>query len=199
MDCVEINQRTRGHAERVAEINLAAPDCACELTQMSPHSSGPVTANESLARFVFSPLHIRSNGSLKPSVFSHVATRGCSIQRDSIASSAEIRSVIESFLSANENQAWLGLLICRCEYVREIRVGETNRPAVCVYDTGNSGNPSHGEMGQTHYVIDEADGPELRSRLLAAFNHGEMTLPTDFRAGEIWSELPSAFPNRAKK
>ena len=199
MDCIEINQRTRGHTERVAEINSAAPDCTCELTQMSSYSSGPVSASESLARFIFSPVHVRPNGSLKPSVFSHVASKGCSIQRDSIASSTEIGTFIVAFLSSNESLGWLGLLIGRCEYVREIRVGDSIHPAVCVYDTGNSDNPSHGEMGQTHYVVNEADGPELRRRLFVAFNNGEMTQPTGFRAGQIWSELPLTLRDRTKK
>ena len=157
---------------------------------MSKHSPRPVAEPEILSRFIFSPIHVRKNGSLKPSIFSHVHTKGCSIQRDSVASTDEIAAFIKSFLTKRNDFVWIGVLSGQCQGVRDIRANESNDRAVCVFDTAKPENPAHGEMCQTHYIIDEADKLELNRKLLATFGDGAIIKPSHYQNGLVWNQLP---------
>ena len=191
LDCAAINQRTSTSGERVAEIDAAAPDCACENYRMSKHSPRVVADSAHLAIFVFHPIqHIsKKTGRVKPNVFSHVKTRGRSIQRDDIASDKEMIDFVRAFLAGGEDRVWKGLLVAKCHDVRNIEADTPNkRRAVCVYDTANPGNSSHGELCQTRH-ISEADQPELRAMLYAAFGEGVISSPNKYRNGAVWAEL----------
>ena len=97
--CRCINRRTLdAESARVAEINAVAPDCVCEKSLMSAHSPGVVDTSEVLARFVFSPIQIDRKGKVKPNSFSHVHSKGCSIQRDSAVNDTEILALVENIL-----------------------------------------------------------------------------------------------------
>ena len=163
---------------------------------MSQYSPGPVASSEILARFVFAPVHVRRNGNLKPSIFSHVSNKGCSIQRESMAGTGEMVGFVEGFLGKNETASWVGLITGKCEDVRQIRFDGSMKSVVCVYDTGNVGNPAHGELCQTHYVIEEADRIELRGKLLRTFNDGRLIGPAAYREGEILCALATEFRER---
>lgn len=157
---------------------------------MSKHSPCTVLASEQLARFVFSPMHVnKKTGQIKPSIFSHVHEKGCSIQRDSVAGTNEIGKFVTSFLSERSDRAWVGVLTGPCQNVRAIKVAETDDRGVCVYDTAEPRNPAHAEMCQTQYVVDEADRVELRKKLFEAFGGGVVIEPLQYRAGAVWAAL----------
>lgn len=193
IDCRAINQRTNPSSERVAEIDAAAPDCACEDYRMSKHSPSVVADSEQLAIYVFHPIQqiSKKTGRVKPNVFSHVRTRGRSIQRDDIALNQEMIAFVKAFLAGSEDRVWKGVVLGKCHDVRSIEADtQDKRRAVCVYDTANPGNISHGELCQTRH-ISEADQPELRAELFTAFGKGVIRSPNQYRDGAVWSELAS--------
>jgi hypothetical protein len=190
-DCQSINLETNDKDnQRVAEINKAAPDCNCEKYRMSKYSPNVIGNDEVLARFVFSPMHLDRKGNIKPSIFSHVFNVGCSIQRDTIATSKELIDFAKDFLDGNNNRSWEGVLLAKCNDVREINRDNANSRAVCIYDTASENNPSHGEMAQSQYIINDADQVELRHNLFQAFGKGIAVNPCHYRDGAIWEQLP---------
>lgn len=199
IDCRGINQRTYKKENRVSEINTAAPGCACEQYRMSKYSPCPVDESETLVRFVFSPLHINKSGGLKPSLFSHVETKGCSIQRDSKAKIDEIVTFVKNFLAKRDDFSWIGVVFGQCRCVRGIKAGESSHRAVCVFDTAEKNNPAHGEMCQTQYIVEEADRLELRRNLFAAFGERVVIEPSQYRDGAVWTQLPQHLQARRTK
>lgn len=190
-DCQDLNKRTHDIGKsRVAEINTASPDCGCEKYRMSEHSPNVVGDDEMLARFVFSPMHVNKKGEIKPSIFSHVFNNGCSIQRESIATSEELINFAKNFLISDEKYSWEGVLLAKCDDIRDIKASNKNNRAVCVYDTAEPDNRAHGEMAQTQYIIEEADQAELRYELFQAFGKGVSVHPNKYREGAIWAQLP---------
>lgn len=183
--------------QRVYKVGLASPDCGCEKFRVSPHSNAPVGDDEVLARFAFHPIHIMKDGVFKPSVFSQVPADGCSVQRDSKASSAELVQFVRACLDRDASQVWLGLLSATCKAVRELLnegEGQASR-AVCVYDTGLSHNPSHAELFQA-LPMEKADELELRKKVWEVFGAGVPVLPNQFRGGDVWNELPQQLRER---
>lgn len=163
---------------------------------MSVHSPGVVDDSEKLARFVFSPYQVDKKGKLKPSAFSHVYDKGCSIQRETIAGNDEILLFINQFLEKREDHVWKGLLVAESSAVRNIFVKNTSRRAVCVYDTAEKENQSHGEICQTQYVLEEDDKVELRHDLLMAFGNEEIISPVKYRNGIVWNSIPPQYQAR---
>ena len=152
---------------------------------MSTHSKGVVGDDETLARFVFSPLHVRKNGAIKPSLFSHVMNQGCSIQRESLASDRELSTFLENFLS-NPEQTWHGVVVAPCRDVRSIKLSDCpTKRTFCVYDTSERENPAHAEIFQSLVGVDNGDQNELRAHLLNAFNGGTSIYPTTYRNGSL--------------
>lgn len=197
IDCQGINQLTRdAERKRVGGINAAAPDCGCEQFRMSVHSRGVVDDSEKLARFVFSPIQVDRKGKLKPSAFSHVYDKGCSVQRDSIAEGDEILQFINQFLEKRDDFIWKGILIADCCAVRDILTKNTTQRAACIYDTAERGNPSHAEICQTQHVVDEDDKVELRHDLLMAFGNQVIVPPQHYRNGIVLASLSPQFQTR---
>lgn len=163
---------------------------------MSAHSPGVVDTSEVLARFVFSPIQIDRKGKVKPNSFSHVHSKGCSIQRDSAVNDTEILALVENILSEKDDRAWKGVVLGKCSDIRIITVEDTDYRAVCVYDTAEPENPAHAELCQTQYVIDEADQAELRHNLFVAFGNGAITAPPQYRNGVTWNKLGQPLRNR---
>lgn len=152
-------------------------------------------AEEQLALFVFSPLHFGKKG-IKPSIFSHVYTRGRSVQRDTVASEQELVEFARNFLGSREDFVWKGVLSAGCDSVRQIALGLSSGRSLCVYDTAEKNNPAHAEICQAKYVIDEADRNELRAELFAAFNKGVIISPQFYRNGAVWNALPNELQSR---
>lgn len=177
-------------AERVATLNSQAPSCACEEFRTSCYSPYPVSSSETIFRFVFHPTHFNRKGDLKDSLFSHVFNRGCSIQRD-LATSDEIAAFVRGFLDANPKCMWKGVVTAKCAEVRGITINDGGNRSVCVYDTGEKKNPAHAELFKSQFVVEEADGPELRVKLFKAFKCQRVQQPSEFMGGVVWGGLPN--------
>jgi hypothetical protein len=188
--CRHLNKRTAENKQRVAAINLEAPDCSCEKYRTSKYSPKPVDGNEILARFILTPIHFKK-GKYLPSIFSQAGTDGCSIQRESIARSGELAALLKTMIASGK-QTWHGVLLAHCQSVRDIKVDDRPARTVCVFDTGNKPNPAHGELCHTQYVIEEADRLEVRRHLFAAFGNGTVITTADYRNGDVLKLLAGA-------
>ena len=162
---------------------------------MSDFSPDPVADHEKLARFVFLPLHVDKNGRIKSGAFSHVHEKGCSIQRDDLATNEQSTLFVKDFLDKDVQRVWKGVLVASCKDVRSIKADNGKARAVCVFDTAEQSNLAHAELCQTHH-IDEADRVELRRNLIVAFGNGVPIKPTEYRQGNVWAELRSDFRSR---
>ena len=188
IDCCKINYDSSGSDKRVSIINNAAPDCVCEKHSMSYDSPYPINDNERITRFVFIENHMRNDKkSVRPSFFSHIETKGCSIQRESIVNDDELVAFVKEFIKKNPGRNWLGVVTGGCHEIRSILTDQDKR-ACCVYDTGNESNPAHGEICRTHH-IKEADKAELRRHLMKVFHDGLVIEPDKYRDGKISSQI----------
>ena len=188
IDCCKINHDSSGSNKRVSMINNAAPDCVCEKHSMSYASPHPINDNERITRFVFIENHLRNNKkSVRPTFFSHIETKGCSIQRESIVDDHELVTFVNGFRGKNPGCNWLGVVTGSCDEIRSILTDQDKR-ACCVYDTGNDLNPAHGEICKTQH-IKEADKAELRRYLMKVFNDGLVIEPDNYRDGKIFSQI----------
>lgn len=163
---------------------------------MSSHSPSVIENSEVFSRFLFSPIQIDKKGKFKPSSFSHVHTRGCSIQRDSIANNDELLAVINYVLQLGDDRAWKGVIFGDCNEIRNIMDDSATHRLVCTYDTANPDNPAHAELFQSQYIIDEADALELRHNLFVAFGNGNIVSPSKYRSGSVWANLSPQFQAR---
>lgn len=186
-DCQKLNLDTTKKEDRVALIYGAAPDCGCESQKTSKFSPYPIANEELIARFVFSPIHInKKNGEIKPSIISHIFNRGCSIQRETIASNDELSRFVSDFLANDpkKERSWNRVLIATCNNLRSITID--NQKALCLYDTAEEHNPAHGEICLSR-EIPEANHAELRFEIMKVFSECQ---PNDYRGGKIYnSEL----------
>lgn len=155
---------------------------------MSNFSPGIINDSEELTRFIFSPMHVTKKGKVKPSLFSHVDNKGCSIQRNSVAEDNEIIGFLKSFLSSDIRYQWLGVVTGNCEKVRKINIDDNNNQLICVYDTAEENNPAHGEMCQSNYLIEDADRLELRAELLFKV-FGESISPENYRDRAVFKNI----------
>lgn len=184
--CVQTNKATEIDTNRVQTFSKNCPDCICEKFTTSPHSPGLIKDSEKLTRFVFSPVHLDRKGrKIKPSVFSHVSTVGCSVQRESIVSDEELVNFVKSYLGKNSTHLWHGILTADCNALRDIILEDQQKRIVCVYDMAEEQNRAHAEIHQSQYEIEEADRPELRAKLFEAFNNGINIEPAQYRNGSI--------------
>lgn len=174
----------------MAVFSNACPDCVCEEWRTSSFSPGVIKDSEQLTRFVFSPIHLNNKGTkIKPSVFSHIFSKGCSIQREAVASNSELVDFIASYLKKNPAHSWHGTLTASCEAIREIKINGQEKRVLCAYDMAEEHNPAHGEIHQSQYVIEEADMPELRAEIFKRFNEGVHTQAKDYRDGLVLSGI----------
>jgi hypothetical protein len=163
---------------------------------MSEHSPNPVAGKESIARFVFSPLHITKNGKIKPSLFSHVDDQGCSVQRESIATDPEVSAFVRGFLEAASNREWLGVAFAFCRDIRLMPAPDRDKKrAVCLYDTAEPANPAHAEICRARH-FEDADPLELRRELLRLFGDGQIVDRKAYRAGGVWNALSQGLRDR---
>lgn len=180
-------------------INAAAPACACENYRMSRHSPGRIVNEESLVRFVFNPVHLTKQNKIKPSFFSHVHNRGCSIQRADKLKLEEALSLVTRFLEVREDRVWIGALNGKCADVRQTTTLSQLHRACAVYDSAERQNPAHAELCQTEFVIDEADEAQLRFELMRIFGNNEIIPPSQILEGAIWNKLSAEHQNRSRQ
>lgn len=187
-DCHAINLASGGidPSKRVQDFGVSAPNCRCELQTTSPHSQKPVSDDEVLTRFIFSPIHVsKKNGKVLPSAFSHAATKGCSVQRENLATLAELQSWLGTYSKKNSAHTWMGTLACDSKLIRGIQLNDMPHRIMAVYDTAEEQNEAHAEIFQTEYVIEDSDRIEARAELLKRFDNGILTQPPAYRAGAL--------------
>lgn len=197
-NCQKINSDTYYSKQRVYEFNTTAPNCSCENFTSSEHSIGPVTDQEILVRIATSPLFVDKAGKIKPNIFSHIFTVGCSVQREGLATNKELIELISKFVASKADNAWEGALIAKCSELRGIFVKSNNSRAVCIYDTAEKENPAHAEISQAQIAMSEEDITELRHDIFVAFGNGVPTLPTAYRQSAIWNSLPAGLKRPTK-
>lgn len=155
---------------------------------MSYDSPYPIYDDERITRFVFIENHLRRDKkSVKPNFFSHADSKGCSIQRESIAEDAELVTFVKKYKEKNPKDNWFGVATGRCQEIRGILTDQGKR-AYCVYDTGYKFNPAHGEICKTHH-IEETDKAELRRHLMKVFHDGLVIKSDKYRDGKIFSQI----------
>lgn len=148
--------------DRAELIDETFPAGFCQRESVSEFSPGTVAGDEFLHRFVFSPVHIDSNGVLKTAFFSDCATFGLSCQRSGVAEpDAETHQIgtamIEEFNARRQpekpERSYLGVVSAKCDDVRMMRSSDPaapayDRPMMAVYDTGLPDNPRHVDVFQ---------------------------------------------------
>jgi len=184
--CLQTNVTIAADKDRVKAISAIHPDCGCEGTKTSHFSPGIVENKETLTRFVFSPVHTDRKGNIKPSVFSHVSTFGCSVQREDIANDEELISFITKYRDKNANHNCLGVLTASCSSLRNIKINNAQNRIVCVYDTSEEDNPAHAEIHQSQHVITDADLVELRAKLFEIFTQKNLQ---NYREGVLLNSI----------
>ncbi|WP_411728398.1 hypothetical protein [Methyloglobulus sp.] len=195
--CECIHWLTNESEQRVPEFNSQAPDCVCEKHKANKYSPGTVENAEQITLFVFQPMHdIDKNGNAKPRIFSHISVKGRSVQRDTIATNNEFFNFVQNFLDDKNDRAWKGVLLAKCDIVRNILIENSDKRSVCIYDTAEKENPAHAEIFRTQHIISEADNIELRRKLLAAFGNGNIIQPNHYRQGTIWNNLSREIQTR---
>ena len=188
-DCARLHVETIDADDRVKIIDDAAPACACEQFPLDPSSPGPVKDEEIVTRFLFDPLHRSSrNGKLKPSVFSHVANKGCSIQREQFSNDADCANLVRNFLGGGNGRVWWGVVSAKVADIRAIRVPPPKGTiSVCVYDSPDGDNDAHGELCRAGTYADESDANLLRAQMFEVF--GAVTTEKSYRDGRVHSLL----------
>lgn len=154
---------------------------------MSRYSPGKILPDEQLARFAFHPIFYDKKGNLKPNIFSHVHSAGCSVQRDTVATDSEITDFVFKVLREKPEWSWKGVLLANCSALRSILAKDNKKRAACVYDTADKGNPAHAEICQTRHIgKDNGDENELRGQLFKAFGDGIPITPPQYRDGNVF-------------
>jgi len=148
---------------------------------MASSSPGTVEDEETIARMVMS-IHFGKNG-IKPSLFSYVFDKGCSIQRDSIATDYELATALSVMLDGGR-LAWLGAVTAITSDVRSIELPDRRTRALCVYDTAEVGNPAHGEICCATSELREGDRQAISRRLMEVFTATPVTANT-YRLGRV--------------
>lgn len=194
--CRKVFAEAASASSPVDSIISASPRCACERFQVSPHSPGPVKAEETITRFVFSEMHTTRQGKLKPNFFSHVEKEGCSSQRDELATDEELAALVKHYMD-KPGTTWIGSVSVRAKMIRDLCL-QTGDRAVCIYDTGQPNNAAHVELYQAR-KIEEADGPEVRNLLYNLFGGGPVAKSEDYRNGQIWRTMPAEWITRIKE
>jgi hypothetical protein len=183
---------------RIRDINAAAPNCECEGSRLSRFSPGPITGGETLVRFAFHPIHFNpKKGTLKPSLFSHAELRGCSIQRDQSATDDELTKFVRDYLALDATRVWKGVVAASADALRRITLEGDGDRAICAYDSGEDGNPAHGEFGWSRTFLEPGDANELRSLIWNAFGAGTPVLPSQYRSGSVFRALSADLRGRA--
>jgi hypothetical protein len=193
--CQEIHAGIPEDKDRAANIYRAFPHCACEKCKISALSPGSISADEQITRLVFS-MHASKNGALNSSLFSHIASKGCSVQREKFATSNALNGAVQKILLGSAaNNAWLGSVNASASDIRNLCLKRGDR-AICLYDTAEPDNRAHAEMFYSR-AIEEADAAELRNDLYSIFGEGVITKKAEeYRDGSVWAALPPSMQAR---
>lgn len=188
-ECKRLNTETKAPERaptRVSEFNAALPNCVCEACRTSEHSPSPVEDSELLARFVMHPVHINpKTGEFKTSLFSHVDQKGCSVQREDLATNLELRLVLDE-VSRIAGKSWHGVVSASAKDVRLARSQKSGSRLYWIYDTAEHHNPAHAEIGRASNNLSEEDVQEVRFDLMKIFSQKAMLVrPAQYRSGAL--------------
>jgi hypothetical protein len=135
---------------------------------------------------------------LIPSFFSHAFSAGLSIQRIDRAQPQELNDWVSNFLRPKDDRAWLGYVSARTQNLRSIIAEDSKQQMFCVYDTSRVDNPAHAEISiSIDKPIPEADLPELRAKLMKAFDNGTMHNRLKLLDGKVFGMLPLDLQQRS--
>lgn len=169
------------------------PNGAGERVQCSIFSPGPVKDEEVIWRLVTSPMHVSSKKPYPlPTIVSHMFSKGASIQRESHSTPTEVIRSIETILSYSEKARWIGYVRAAAGDLRAARNAE-GRPVLSIYDTADSFNCGHGELG-IYEAIPEADERELASEVLRRL--GPIRPRSELMGGKVWDKLAPEYRDR---
>lgn len=101
MDCVRLFSDAPEDQTRAKAIDAAAPDCQCELRQVSPHRTDPVRLEEILVRLVMDPTHTETENEITrvtTALFSDASSFGSSCLRVESASPEEYHRTVEAII-----------------------------------------------------------------------------------------------------
>ena len=136
---------------------------ALETISLSKHSPGVVKPSESIARMIFSPLHIEEDGTIKASAFSDVKDKGLSVHRLKYIDSSKLGCLGETIASNANSQSgrtqrdYLGYVKAKTEEIHQL-TGDKKR-LFCVYDTANETEMSHADVCAV--FLDKQTNPPL--------------------------------------
>ena len=163
MNCSNVPSILKSEPSRTACERLAAakPDCECERCSVRPKNSpGPVSAAETLARFVPPHDFDAESNCVKPSLFSHAGTNGMSVTRVEHAGEAAMRH-------QQQSKNYLGYVDVKCAAIQEIL--HDDKRSFCIYDTALPDNAAHADVCQTVFKPASVRS-ELRRQLMLAFS-----------------------------
>ncbi|MCK5538974.1 MAG: hypothetical protein KAI79_19275 [Bacteroidales bacterium] len=138
---------------------------ALESISLSEYSPGIVVSSESIARMIFSPLHIEEDGTIKASAFSDVKDKGLSVHRIEYIVGNKLECLGET-MASNANEAgrtkrdYLGYVKVTTEEIRQL-TGDEKR-LFCVYDTAKEDEISHADVCAV--FLDEQQNPKLSKK-----------------------------------
>lgn len=169
--------------KRADLIDCAFPEGVCQTESVSDCSPGIVRGEEFLHRFVFSPVHIDTDGSLKTAFFSDCNTFGMSCQRSkSIVPEAKTHALgsaqIEKFNASRAperpERSYLGVVSANCEAVRMLRSADATvvpyeKPMMAIYDTALTENPEHVDIFQLQQGLEKFKIKQARRDLALVF------------------------------
>lgn len=173
--------------QRASLIDQAHPQGICQGETVSAHSAGPVRDDEYIFRFVFSPIHLDDDGSIKAAAFSDVSDKGLSCQRG--PSSTPPQDVhqrgttqaaafnAEPANSGKDRRAYLGVVWASSSEVRAVSY-EDGTGAFAIYDTARADNPEHVDVFQTFNGTRQSEQKRRRKELRDKFTRVPTPPPT---------------------
>lgn len=158
-------------AERAALIDSAKPDGYCEAESVSDFSPGPVTGEEHLHRYVFSPIHLHE-GLVVPAFFNDAKDKGLSCERGSSSSpipeihdrgKAQVQSFNGRRQPSQPERGYVGTVTATVDGVRKIVI--EGKRVFAVYDTALSDNAAHVDVFE---IADRTKAQKKLARLALA-------------------------------
>lgn len=165
---------------RVDIVNIAKPNCICELESVSEHSIlGIVLGSEYLGRLLFFGQHIDVDGNVLPAAFNDVCTHGLSVQR-SVDNQYKIEwdkigedmAAVQTLQKSKET-IYRGAVVANCNNIREILHShgiDKEKHPFAVYDSAEKDFPLHAEIMSSYNKADRTLRSELRDEIAQKFS-----------------------------
>ncbi|WP_127075984.1 hypothetical protein [Rhodomicrobium lacus] len=150
------------------------PNGACEAEAVSECSSGPVDNSETMARLIFSPIHLDERGDIVSSAFSDAWNSDLSVFREEKASREELDYAITKVKEIGlakvppRPRELVAVGMAKASVVRAIRT-KSNSNAFRIYDTANANAPDHASVFVTKAGRSEMSEKQVRRRLFEVF------------------------------